>query len=208
MTNCEAAHICVMLRRITLQVRNTSMIGCIAWANIANTVCRLQTDASLPRDSSASVQSLPTHPLFFLESQHTFSHTCTHTKTCTALSPNHWSQIRAKYRRWGTAIGSCQMRPRYQPDCEALVFFHNDQPLHLSLCLASSTHGHSGQTKYSRAPSLSLSVASRCTTLHNPTHPTPSPHPSFSASHLEQTRCSGQACLKSYTIPLSSRPLL
>lgn len=164
----RTASVCVILRRITLQVRNTSTIGCIAWANTANTVCRLQTDASLPRDSSASVQSPPTHPLFFLE---TFAHLHSHTETCTALSSSHRSQISTKYRRWCRAIGSCQMRPHYQ----ALVFVHNNQPLHLFLCLAFSTHGHSGQTKYSRALPLGLSLLPHATPLCTPPHP----HPPF-----------------------------
>ena len=35
---------------LLLQVRNTSVIGRIAWANTASAVRRLQTDVSLPRD--------------------------------------------------------------------------------------------------------------------------------------------------------------
>lgn len=92
--------------------------------------------------------------------------------------------------QWGTTIGSCQMRPPLSAaDCEALVFFHNDQPLHLSRCLASSSHGHSGQTKYNWAPSLSLHCLIAAPTLHyHHTHArtytatptiTPSRHPSI-----------------------------
>lgn len=149
-------------------------------------MCRLQTDASLPRDSSASVQSPPTHPLFFLE---TFAHLHSHTETCTALSSSHRSQISTKYRRWCRAIGSCQMRPHYQ----ALVFVHNNQPLHLFLCLAFSTHGHSGQTKYSRALPLGLSLLPHATPLCTPPHPHPPLKP------LIWSKRGTVACLQSYT---------
>lgn len=157
MTNCKAAHICVMLSRITLQVRNTSMIVCIAWANTANTLCHLQTDASLPRDSSASVQSPPTHPLFFLESQKTFAHT--------ALSSNHRSQIEAKYRWWGRAIGSCQMRPHYQPLtvrrlCSSIMTSH-------CTCLSARPTPHTGTQVRLNIAVLSLSVCLCCPTLHH-----------------------------------------
>ena len=162
-TNCGTTPVSITLRRIALQVRDTSVIGCIAWANTADTVCLPQTDASLPSDSSTGVQSLPTHPLLFSWSPGTHLHTCTH-----PLAQRR-SRIRAKYRRWGRAIGSCQTRPHYQPLTVRLLC----SSIMTSRCTclstqASSTHGHSGQTKYSRAPSLSLSVASRCcTTLQN-----------------------------------------
>lgn len=158
MTNCRAARIWVMLRCITLQVRDVSMIGCIVWANTDNTVCHLQTDASLPRDSSASVQSPPTHPLFFLEPRHT----CTHTNTLTALSPNHWSQTGAKYRQWGRAIGSCQMRPHYQPLtvrllCSSIITSH-------CTCLCAWPPLHTGTQVR-----LNIAIAPCCSAPHPPT---------------------------------------
>ena len=197
-TNCGATRVSITLRHIALQVRDTSVIGCIASANTADTVCRPQTDASLPSDSSAGVQSLPTHPLFFFFfswSPGTHLHTCTHPLA------HCRSRIRAKYRWWGRAIGSCQMRPHYQPLTVRLLC----SSIMTSRCTclstqASSTHGHSGQTKYSRAPSLSLSVASRCCTTLQNTPRSPQNTLIFNLA-LEQAQRGGQAGLKSYTVP-------
>lgn len=130
---------------------------------------------------------------FFLE---TFAHLHSHTETCTALSSSHRSQISTKYRRWCRAIGSCQMRPHYQ----ALVFVHNNQPLHLFLCLAFSTHGHSGQTKYSRALPLGLSLLPHATPLCTP--PTPPLNLSFGANEVRWP------ALPPELHALSSHPLL
>ena len=194
-----------MLSCITLQVRSISLIGCVAWTNNANTVCRrLQTDASVPWDRCAWVQSPASHQLFFSAvSENTFSHTNTHSHT--SLSPNHWSQIGAKYRRWGRDIGSCQMRPHNQPLTVRLLC--SSIMTSRCTCLSARPAPHTGtQVRLNIAP-LPLCLPPLHHSAPHPSSP-PHTHPSFQSLIWSKLGSVARQSLNTYTIPLSSRPLL
>lgn len=153
-----------MLALISLQVRNASMIGCVAWALATKRICCLQTDASLPRDSSASVQSPPTRPVFLRHPAH----------ICTLEFSQTLAQLWAptagagtKYRQRAGTIGSCQMRPHYQ--ALTLRLLCSSIMTSRRTCLAARPPLHTGtrvRLNITVLP-LCLSLALCCTSLHN-----------------------------------------
>lgn len=127
-------------------------------------------------------------PTVFLGSPRAHFHT--HSHTYTSLSPNHWSQIGAKYRRWGRDIGSCQMGRHYQPVTVRLLC--SSIMTSRCTCLSARPAPHTGTRVRLNIAPLPLCLPP----LHHsaPRPQTPHTHtPLFSISHLEQTRFSGQA---------------
>lgn len=170
--NCKAAHIWVMLIHITPHVRNASVIGRVAWANTANTQCVVFKQMLVSPETAPPVSGPHSHAHCFSWSPGTHLHSCTRTNTSIAASPrSRWSQIRAKHRQWGRAIGSCQTRPHYQPLTARLLC--SSIMTSRCTCLSAWPPLHMGTQVRLNIAILSLSHC--CRTLHRCAQPTVPP---------------------------------